>query len=145
MNNNYLLSMEKGKYLTMINQRGQSRIMCFQNVKDAQRCKDYVQHFKRTYGSWPILDLSITNHKIDFNTEKLNKSKDCNVSIKEINPYTLKYYCNTKMNNFLMCQSFTTHYENNRHTIDFTGEEMLCDEIDHFASASNLNKIYDNY
>ena len=67
--NNYLISLNKGakiSYLTMVNQRGQSRIMCFNDKNYAKICKNYVIGFKTAYGHWPSLDLSTQYQTIEF-------------------------------------------------------------------------------
>ena len=151
MNRSYLVSLSKGKsmrYLTMTNQRGQSRVMCFEHAKDAQRCKDYVVNFKSAYGKWPSLDLSSPVNTIDFETEKLKDNTDIfsQVEIKSIDNDTFNFYCGHKKLNFLLCKSFNTHYENNKHTLDFTGQEIVCsnENDDMFSNVTNLNNIYNN-
>jgi hypothetical protein len=150
MRKGYLLSLNKGtnsRYLTMINQRGQSRIMCFENSKDAQRCKDYVVHFKTAYGKWPSMDMSETVHKIDYQSEKLLEANINNqLEIKYMDNDTFNYYCGHKKMSFLMCKSFNTFYEKNKHTLDFTGEEYICNSSENmYDNVTNLNTLYEKF
>tara|TARA_B110000977_G_scaffold201886_1_gene299800 strand:- start:5966 stop:6415 length:450 start_codon:yes stop_codon:yes gene_type:complete len=146
ISNSFLISLSKGnnnRYLTMTNQDGQTRIMCFEHSKDANRCKQYVEHFKTAYGKCPSLDLSASNHKIDFKSEKFYEYNS-EVSIKEVDSDTFDYFSTQKKANFLVCKSFTTSFEKNKHIINFTGQEILSDSCDTFSNISFLNSIYEN-
>jgi hypothetical protein len=131
----------------MINQRGQSRVMCFENSKDAKRCKDYVVHFKTAYGRWPSMDMSQTVHKVHYQSEKIFEANVINdIEIQYMNSETCNYYCVNKKMNFLLCKSFDTFFEKNKHTLDFTGEEIICSNTENmFDNITNLNTLYDNF
>ena len=130
----------------MSNQRGQSRIMCFENKKDAQRCKDYVIAYKTTYGHWPSLDMSKHEQHIEYAQEKItsNDAIYMNVYINEIDQSTFNHYCEHKKLNFLLCNSFNTYIEGNKHNLDFSGMEYVCQTDDLFTNVQNLDSMYNN-
>ena len=148
MNKSYLVSLSKGAsihYLTMSNQRGQSRIMCFENKKDAQRCKEYVIAYKTAYGHWPSLDMSNNEQKIEYAQENIS-SYDAiysQVYVNEIDENTFDYFCEHKKMNFLLCNSFNTFIEGNKHNLDFSGREYVCQSDDLFTNIRNLDTIYE--
>lgn len=141
MNKNYLLALSKHKYMTIKNQNGHSRVMCFEKETDAKRCKHYIMHHRHTYGTWPLLDLSKPETKVKFQSQ-YTKDDMMQIEIKEIDDNKLDFYCTNKKMNFLMCKSFNTYYEANKHILDFTGEELLCSTTDIYSNVNNLNTIY---
>lgn len=149
MNKGYLISLSKGanaKFLTMANQRGQPRIMCFEHLRDARRCKDYIIAYKTAYGHWPSLDMSIEAQQIEYKHETIKSNKEIYnmVDVTKIDDDTFNYYCNNQKMNFLLCKSFNAFMEGNRHNLDFTGEEYVCEVSDDmYKNVSYLNKIYD--
>ena len=146
MNKSYLLSLSKGtnmKYLTMSNPCGQSRIMCFEKKRDALRCKEYIIAYKTAFGHWPALDMSNNERTIKYRHEGL-KANDAiyqQVYINEIDENTFDYFCRNKKMSFLVCKSFNTSIEGNKHNLDFTGEEYVCDDENMFSNITNLNNI----
>lgn len=150
MNKSYLLALSKGtslQYLTMSNQRGQTRVMCFEHKKDAKRCKDYVIGYKTAYGHWPSLDMSVHEQKIEYKREPLDNNNEIyqQVFIEEITEYTFKNYCNNKKMNFLLCNSFNTIIEGNKHNLDFSGSEFVCDNDNIYSNVKQLNTLYEKF
>jgi len=152
MSNRYLISLSKGatvRYLTMINEHSQSRVMCFEKSKDAQRCKDYVIHFKNTYGSWPQLDLSGTRQfNVDFESERLyNNDISQHINITSLDDNTLDFFCAHKKMSFLICNNFDTIYESNRHHVNFQGQEYISNDIEDniYGNVKTLNNIFQNF
>lgn len=148
MNKNYLLSLSKGKiqgYLTMSNQRGQTRIMCFENKKDALRCKDYVVNYKQSYGHWPSLDMSAHSQTIEYKNEKIENNAVIHqkVELEEIDSNKFDHYINNMHMSFLLCTSFNTIYEGNKHHLDFTGSEIVCDDTNLYNNVTQLNRLYE--
>ena len=149
MNSNYVVSLSKGtalRYLTMSNQRGQSRIMCFQHKKDALRCKEYVIGYKTAYGHWPSLDMSETTQQVKFSEEKIESNDGIyqELYVSEIDCKTIEYFCVHKKLSFLLCNSFDTSFEGNKHVLNFSGAEYICDNDDFFGSIQHLDSIYKN-
>ena len=152
MSNRFLISLSKGgamRYLTMINRNSQSRIMCFETVKDAHRCKDYITHFKRTYGSWPQFNLSGTGQfSVDFESERLyNDDIGQHVNINMLDDNTLDFFCTQKQMSFLICNNFDVTYERNYHHVNFQGQEYMSDYItdDLFTNVKSLDNIFQNF
>ena len=133
-----LLNGQSKKQLTMINNKGKSRVMCFKNKSDVYKCKNYIVNYKRTFGQWPSFDLTQDEYYIsedqNIKTENLNE----NVFIEEIKNEELK-----KMN-YLLCETFDSNINGNKHVLNFSGEEFEKEENSMFSQISYLNKMYEN-
>lgn len=120
--------------------------MCFENLKDARRCKDYVIGYKTAYGHWPSLDMSIQTQKIEYKHEQITNNKNIYnlVHVIGVDDDTFNKYCTQRKMNFLLCKTFNASVEGNKHNLDFTGEEYVCEEMDDmYKNVSYLNRIFD--
>lgn len=147
-NKSYLVSLSKGsklRYLTMSNQRGQPRTMCFERAHDAHRCRDYVIGYKTAYGHWPSLDMSVMSQKIEYKNEKIKNFQEIyeQVNVQEIDTRTFDHYCEYMNMNFLICKSFNAYIDGNKHDVNFTGSEYTCENDDMFSNVKTLNNIYE--
>ena len=145
MQNSFLITLRRGttsNYLTMLNKRGQSRVLCFKSKVDAERCKKYAVFHKMKYGHWPSFDMSNQSSVLEYKTEKISNMKEIypRLEILEIDNKTFHRFLSKQCIDFLFCHEFDYNMENNtKFDITFTGEEILnsCTSFEQIVHLNN--------
>lgn len=53
----HMLRIGKNQYLTMKTPKSRTMYMSFKELKTAHKCKEFIEHHKKKYGTWPSLNM----------------------------------------------------------------------------------------
>ena len=150
MISSFLITLRRGttsRYLTMSNKYGQSRVLCFENKVEAEKCKNYAVYHKTKYGYWPLFDMTNEKSILKYKNEKISNMQEIYplIEILEIDNDTFHSFLSKPCIDFLFCHEFDYNIKDNSQLdITFTGEEILniCtsfDQIKHLNNSFNNN------
>ena len=135
------------KYLSVIPPKSQSKIICFNNVDTAMKCKTYLCYYKSQYGTWPNFDMNINAKHIKENRKY--KSKEFihkAIEIDTLDETSLFNKSKSAQVGILFCTKFDLHMNKqlNQHTLEISGQEYQ-PEDDKILYINRLNHILNNF
>ena len=131
-------------YVTIIDRKNKPRLMCFKDIKSANKCKHQLATFRANKGHWPDLDLSSPYTTI--HTRGVNKLRDTKDILDFLEVDTVYMEDITKIiqyNNvsILYCHNFESKLNGNSLSLEFSAQEIDM-EVDNFAYIRELNYNY---
>ena len=62
----HMLRIGKNQYLTMKAPKTKTLYMSFKELKTAHKCKEFIEHHKKKYGTWPSLNMDRDYEQIEM-------------------------------------------------------------------------------
>ena len=116
----HLLRIGKNQYLTMKPPKSQTMFLTFKNMKTANKCKEYIEHHKEKYGSWPSLDMG--SYKEQLEMDRMSQREPLYIEQKSFQD--IEELMQRSGAGVMYCHEFGMIPLNNSFTITFRAQEM---------------------
>lgn len=133
-----------GGYVTLTDRKNKPRLMCFGDIKSANKCKYQLAAFRADKGYWPDMDLSNPYSAVPAKIMKKNRDIKDVLDFLEIDTIDLDDITRiSKYNNLsiLYCHNFESKFSGNTLSLEFSAQEIDV-EVDNFAYIRELNYNY---
>lgn len=131
-------------YVTIIDRKNKPRLMCFKDIKSANKCKQQLATFRADKGQWPDLDLSSPHTTVrSKGVSKIRDMKDI-LDFLEVDTVYMEDITKIIQHNnvsILYCHNFDSKMNGNSLSIEFSAQEIDM-EVDNFAYIRELNYNY---
>lgn len=133
-----------GGYVTVIDRRNKPRLMCFRDLKSANKCKYQLAAFRADKGHWPDMDLSNPHSTVPRKAYTKSRHPEEVLEFLEVDTVDMENITNIAINNnlsLLYCHNFESKMDGNMLSMEFSGQEIDMD-VDNFAYIRELNYNY---
>lgn len=110
------------QYLTMKPPKTRTMFLTFKNLKTAHKCKDYIEHHKQKYGTWPNLNMDTDYDKVSYEMDQMNTLEPLYIEKKTLGDIEELMHCSGA--GVIYCYEFGMIPMENSFTITFRAQEL---------------------
>ena len=110
------------QYLTMKPPKTRTMFLTFKNLKTAHKCKDYIEHHKQKYGTWPNLNMDTEYDKVSYEMDQMNTLEPLYIEKKTLGDIEELMHCSGA--GVIYCYEFGMIPMENSFTITFRAQEL---------------------
>lgn len=110
------------QYLTMKPPKTRTMFLTFKNLKTAHKCKDYIEHHKQKYGTWPNLNMDTDYDKLSYEMDQMNTLEPLYIEKKTLGDIEELMHCSGT--GVIYCYEFGMIPMENSFTITFRAQEL---------------------
>lgn len=110
------------RYLTIKTPKSPTQFLGFSNIKNAEKCRDYIKNFNKQYGTWPSFDMSKTSEKITYEMSTDSCKEVLYIDEKEISE--IEHMMHRSNSGILYCYEFGVIPYKNTQTLNLKGQDF---------------------
>lgn len=138
----HLLKVKEHQYLMIKPPKTNTMFLSFKNLKTAHRCKDYIEHHRKKYGTWPNLDMSKVHEKIvRIDMDPMSKHEPLYIEKRTLQDVEEMMQCSGA--GMMYCHEFNVIPVDNSFTITFRAQELEV-ELDSERYLESLQRTIDS-
>lgn len=127
------------RYLTIKPPKQKTFFLSFDSKKTAKTCMNYIDTYKKKYGTWPNFDMDKENEIVQFDMDAMQVSEP--LFVDKFNIHDVEDFMKRSNTGILHCYEFTVLPYKNTHTLNFRAQEMGLFEFDMEEYILNLESI----
>ena len=110
------------QYLTMKPPKTKTMFLTFKNLKTAHKCKDYIEHHRTKYGTWPSLNMESSHEQITYEMDRLESVEPLYIEQKSLGDIEEIMHCSGT--GVIYCYEFGMIPIDKSFTITFRAQEL---------------------
>ena len=96
--------------------------LTFKNLKTAHKCKDYIEHHRTKYGTWPSLNMESSREQVTYEMDRLESVEPLYIEQKSLGDIEELMHCSGA--GVIYCYEFGMIPMDKSFTITFRAQEL---------------------